>query len=286
MREIIENILDKYSDNFGIEYGAVFENNVSHIILLLPYSPFVDYPKNVIRIDAFYLASNKLYHIKNDIAKELQDKGIEIVKDNVLLKPMASKCGLGTILNNQLLANSKYGSKVTIQCITIREKYEKMQSQAVKKTCDTCHKCDDNCPQKALFNGVFTRDKCLRHIQDYPEIICENIENRFLGCEECQKICPHNSKIASVKMSDELIKILDISNIFDIVLGGKKTLKVFADLFGYNYAKPSYILRLLLNTLIITNNFDYVEKAKLLLNFPNNDVVELARKYILKCDKI
>lgn len=249
--------------SFSIDFCAVSEDNVTDIVFMLPYLPFEYYPKNCARIDAFYIASNTLYNKVKQIKQVLIDNCYTIIDRQLELKKVAQVGGLGSILNNQLLVNKKYGSRITLQSISVVGKYEYFKDGKVDKICDSCHKCDTACPTNALCKGEFKRENCLRHKQDFCENYFDDNVGRTLGCEECQNICPYNSRVLKVQMPKAIAELFDYSNIFKMLLGGRKALKPLADLIGSNMARSTFLFNLVVNSLISGKNFDYTEQIKL-----------------------
>lgn len=267
---------------FNIDFCTVVEDNITHIILLLPYLPYKNYPKNVARIDSFYVASNKLYKLAKYISKELEQNGFELVDSHLQLKPLAQKGGLGKILNNQLLVNKKYGSKFTLQGISVVGKFEYSAAGQVEKICDSCHKCDFACPNNALNKGVFTRENCLRHMQDFASEYFEVVGGRVLGCEECQNVCPYNSHIQKIDMPQEIAQIFDYNNIFEMLKGGKKGLAPLSQVIGSNLARPTYIFSLVVNSLLSANNFDYSDIIGAFANHSSQAIRDKVKFYFEK----
>lgn len=279
MRNIVlESIIQKYN----IDFCAVRENNLSHIIFMLPYIPYSHFPQNCVQIDAFYEASNLLYHKVKAIREDLENAGYEIVDSHIQLKPMAEKGGLGTIVDNQLLANYKYGTKVTLQSITVVGDYECIRDMRVDKVCDKCGRCTSACPNGALSHGKFSRSKCLRHIQDYPEIMAENMGSRVIGCDECQRCCPYNAKVGVRELDESMIKLLDVDNMLRLIAKGKKEMAPLRELYGANYARPSYLARLIINTLIVNEDFSHIDQVSEFINHQDSNVRDLARLYLTK----
>lgn len=272
---------------FNIDFCAVVEQNVTHIVFMLPYLPFKNYPANCARIDAFYIASNTLYKRVKEIEKILADKGFEIVKNHLQLKKVAEQGGLGSILNNQLLVNKQYGSRTTLQAISVREKYPFIANGSVdKKICNSCHKCDDFCPNKALNNGSFVRENCLRHKQDLHLQYFEFMAGRVLGCEECQNACPYNARVIAVDMPQDVAQVFDYKNLFEMIIAGKKGLEPLANLIGSNMARPTFIFDLAVNSLLSAKNYDYTDIIKRFANHSQDAIRNKAMFYLehIKCN--
>ncbi len=278
---MIKKILEKYS----VQYCAVMDGEVSHIIIMLPYLPYKSYPDNCANIDAFYHSSNKLYHICKDIISDFKLSNIEVVNTGYLnLKKLAEQGGLGTILNNQLVATRDHGSKITLQDITIRATFEHNPKLKVAACDASCRGCDNACPTGALCAGAFDRAKCLRHMQDNPDSVVLKMSKRVLGCEECQRACPHNSKVDACDMPAEVAAVLDIDSLICSIAQGKKSMSDFANIFGYNYSRPSWIAKLVIYSLMSASDYSHSESVSKLLNHQNQQLIVLAKSYLTKCD--
>ncbi len=64
--------------------------------------------------------------------------------------------------------------------------------------CGSCRRCVDVCPTNALESGVFHRDRCIRNWQmsgtPIPEELRPYMGNGLVGCDICQRACPHNAR--------------------------------------------------------------------------------------------
>ena len=279
---MIRSILAK----FNIQYCSVTDGEISHIILMLPYSPYSSYPSECANIDAFYEASNCLYHTRAKILEELVSNGYEVLNiGHLQLKKIAEQGGLGTIINNQLLATRDHGTKITLQDITIKGVFEYNPDLKVAKCSENCHECDNACPTGALCNGVFDRSKCLRNTQDNPLSIVKEMNKRVLGCEECQRACPHNYKILPCDMTDEISTILNIDSLLSQIASGKRSMQLFRETYGHNYSKPSWIAKLVIYSLLSSGDYTHLDSVSKLINHQNIEVSNLAKYYVTKCDK-
>lgn len=268
---------------FNIDFCAVIEDNITHIVFMLPYFPYKEYPKNCAKIDSFYVASNSLYKKVKQIKMMLEANGFEVLDTHLALKQVAQKGGLGSILNNQLLVNVNYGSKITLQSISVVGNFEYMANGKVEKICDSCGKCDIACPNNALNCGGFIRERCIRHKQDFAEEYYQIVGGRVLGCEECQNVCPYNFTIPKIDMPKEIEQLFDYSNIFQMIKGGKKGLIPLAEVIGSNLARPTYMFNLLVNSLLSANNFEYSEIIK---SFENHQSEAIRGKVAFYFEKV
>ncbi len=279
-------MLISFLKQFNIDFCAVCDNNITDIVFLMPYYPFENYDKNCARIDSFYIASNSLYKKVKVIEKKAIESGFEIVKRPLHLKKIAQKGGLGSVLDNMLLANKNYGTKVTLQGFSVKGQFEYITDGIVNKICDSCHRCDIACPNNALCKGEFTREKCIRHKQDFAKEYYSIVGSRVLGCEECQNVCPYNSHIEKIKMPDKVAEIFDIQNVFNMIKCGKRGMAPLSDLIGSNMARPTFIFNLVINSLIASNNYEYTDIIKSFVNSNNEDIKAKVQFYLDCVNKI
>lgn len=270
---------------FNIDFCAVNSENITDIVFMLPYFPYANYPKNCARIDAFYIASNTLYNKVKEIKKVLQENGYQLVDRHLQLKKVAEIGGLGSILHNQLLVSSKYGSRTTLQSISLIGQYEYIATGKVDKICDSCLKCDTTCPVGALSKGIFEREKCIRHLQDFPTEYTNVVSGRVLGCEECQNACFYNRQIDKIEMPEYVQQVFDYENLFEMLKSGKKGLTPLAELIGKNLARPTYIFNLIVNSLISAKNFEYTKIIKTFAKSDNEAIRDKTNFYLDYCSR-
>ena len=141
--------------------------------------------------------------ISNDFnAKYYIDTGAILERD------YAVKAGLGQIGRNCCLINPVYGSYIFLAEILLDIEIEADKPARIQDICGSCRKCIKHCPTGAI-NEDFTIDsnKCLSYHtienkNDIPTEIAKKIKNRLYGCDLCQEVCPHNSKIKITKNKD------------------------------------------------------------------------------------
>lgn len=267
---------------YNLPFCIVNDGEYSDAILALPYSPFANYPKNCARIDSFYIVSNKLYLIAKQIKQKLKDEGFLVVERELQLKKVGEKGGFGQILHNQLLTNLQFGSRMTLQAVSVKGKYEYKFDGNFEINCNFCEKCTKICPANALNFGCFDRNKCIRHKQDFPENFDSVVQSRVLGCEECQNACPYNLVVKKVEMPDEVKKVFCYDNLFDMLKLGKKAMQPLAELIGSNYARSTFIFNLIVNSLLASNNFDYTQKIATFSNH-NSDKIRDKVDFYMEC---
>lgn len=119
----------------------------------------------------------------------------------ILEKQYAAAAGLGTIGKNTLLIHSHLGSKVYLATFLSTEQLESTPLPKPVDPCGECRRCLNACPTGALTEPfVLDARRCLNywtliHRGEMPQEISEKRGNRFLGCDTCQWVCPHNQSI-------------------------------------------------------------------------------------------
>lgn len=232
-------------DEFNCKYCIVNEDDISYIILAMPYSPYSLEDGENSYIDAFYPASNAVYHIGKSLEGRLVECGYNVINCNINLKDMAERGGLGSKLHNQLITNRYFGSRLALFGIAISGKYEYIINDRVDNYCERCSICDKACPKGALINGTFIRENCIRQWQSSPNEYGRRNDGKILGCDICQRVCPHNKSNEIVQNNGLILGIFTISQLRNILDGSKADMDMLGQLIGKNYARRSYIKALL-----------------------------------------
>ena len=119
----------------------------------------------------------------------------------ILEKQYAAVAGLGTIGKNTLLIHPRLGSKLFLATFLSTERLEPTPLPEPFDPCGECQRCLNGCPTGALTEPfVLDARRCLSywtliHRGELPEEIAAQRGNRFLGCDTCQRVCPHNQAI-------------------------------------------------------------------------------------------
>ena len=76
-------------------------------------------------------------------------------------------------------------------------------------TCGDCGKCLAACPTGALAeNGGADASRCLscllieNHDEELPEWVTDVVGDRIVGCDECQRCCPHNAQARATNVEE------------------------------------------------------------------------------------
>jgi epoxyqueuosine reductase len=119
----------------------------------------------------------------------------------ILEKQYAAAAGLGTVGKNTLLIHPQFGSKFFLAAFLSTEQWEPTPPPELFEPCRDCQHCLDACPTGALSEPfVLDSRRCLSywtliHRGELPMDIAEKRGNRFLGCDTCQRVCPHNQSL-------------------------------------------------------------------------------------------
>lgn len=104
----------------------------------------------------------------------------------IYLKDAAVLAGLGVIGRNNLLVTPQFGPRVRLRAVITAAEIPPSRLMDIKPCPETCDRCIQACPTKALEGGRFNRERCLtsplhrRSLSPAAE----------LWCNECSSVCP------------------------------------------------------------------------------------------------
>ena len=180
----------------GAECGYPDEGSI--VLALWPYAPDVDASSQEAWIHPYYYASQRAYRAADDFAKAHADEGV-LWREDIRLKPIFARLPGFSQGRNTLSYTAEFGSRFHVQILTVTPALpptDHLEAEPHERHCGSCQQCVLHCPTNALEGGVFHRERCLRNWQVsgqiYPEHVREQMGNRLIGCDECQRCCPHN----------------------------------------------------------------------------------------------
>ena len=195
------------------------------------------------------------------VAQQLRDDGYRarvVADDNALMdREAARRAGLGWYGKNTCLLIPKKGSRFVLGSIITTAALA--SNTPIERTCGTCNACQNACPTGALdIAGELDARKCLAWLLQaegiFPREYRVALGNRFYGCDDCQDVCPINSKQVSSKQKDtkqgSQLSVLDILKSSDEELMSR---------FGRFYIprrQPRYLRR---NALLVLANTGALE---------------------------
>ncbi|MEC4725173.1 tRNA epoxyqueuosine(34) reductase QueG [Shewanella sp. D64] len=116
----------------------------------------------------------------------------------ILERPLAHKAGLGWTGKHSLLLNEEVGSWFFLGELLIDLPLP--VDIPVKEGCNTCVACIKSCPTNAIIAPyIVDGRRCISYLTielqgPIPEEFRPLIGNRIYGCDDCQLVCPINSK--------------------------------------------------------------------------------------------
>jgi epoxyqueuosine reductase len=147
-----------------------------------------------------YDTDRKLFSV---ITNFLDDYGFEIRNCAVPYKSMAVHSGLADYRKNNITYIPGWGSffrlKAYISDMPCDD--DNWQDFQMMDQCQKCKACIKNCPTHTIGEDRFLLhvEKCLTHFNEgtnpFPEWIDPGIHHCFIGCMECQKVCPLNKDV-------------------------------------------------------------------------------------------
>lgn len=203
---------------------------------LLLYRPYLPFEGEGLPFDAFYFASNALYHLRKELERDLAQFDAKPYSGN--LKKLFADLGCGKILRQTLLAIPGCGTRTALDALELVPGTEEvLPTTAVADLCRDCGRCVAACPTGAL-QGGFDRARCLRDRMDRPA--SGGIEGSpfLLGCDRCQAVCPHNSG-RTTAVPTACLPWQTPEHLVDALLAGKKALAGLGEAIGTNYVRPT-----------------------------------------------
>jgi len=181
----------------GVSYAKVLENE-SHPIQQL--SGIVEYARGTDYHRWIRQRLEMLAEKHRELFPEGRCRGT-VDTAPILEKEYAAAAGLGTIGKNTLLIHPTFGSKLFLAALLSTETLEPTPPPEPFDPCGECQRCLNACPMGALVAPfVLDARRCLSywtliHRGELPVEIAAKQGNRFLGCDTCQSVCPHNRSI-------------------------------------------------------------------------------------------
>ena len=140
------------------------------------------------------------------LATYIRNLGFEAVasmNDTALVVPYAIKAGLGEYGRNQMVLTPEYGPRVRFSKIftTMPLQADQPKPLGIRQYCNTCTRCAEACPPKALPFGAPTRQPANRSTIKGVKKWTADCEKCFgywaklkTDCAICMRVCPFNRK--------------------------------------------------------------------------------------------
>jgi epoxyqueuosine reductase len=141
--------------------------------------------------------------IAEKVANFVEEKGYKAVPgQNVPLKFVADRIGLGAYGKNGILLTQSYGSYVGFRNVITNVSLEPDRFEKMTPPCDNCEACLKACPTGALYAPYKVNPKlCInpltRKEKYIPAELRSKMQNWLCGCDICQEVCPVNRKLTA-----------------------------------------------------------------------------------------
>lgn len=151
-------------------------------------------------IHPYYFASQSAYLAARALVQEAEREGVPLsLRDEVRVKPLFARMPGVSQGRNTLSYLPGTGSRFHVQIFVLDEPMEPdppLEDAPHPTHCGNCDLCMKACPTGAIDEQGFHREKCLRNWQmsgkPVPEELRALMGNRLIGCDDCQRCCPHN----------------------------------------------------------------------------------------------
>ncbi len=151
-------------------------------------------------IHPYYFASQSAYLAARSLVQEAEREGVPLsLRDEVRVKPLFARMPGVSQGRNTLSYLPEIGSRFHVQIFALDEPMAPdpaLEDAPHPTHCGNCDLCMKACPTGAIDEQGFHREKCLRNWQmsgkPVPEELRALMGNRLIGCDECQRCCPHN----------------------------------------------------------------------------------------------
>ena len=185
--------------------------------------PFTPWPAGYGEVSSYYAALSKAEKKEATWKQAVKDMGYEVA-DNPRLprRALAIRAGLGVPGLFGPLITPLHGSFVYIGTIVVRMAppdgtYGPEHDRS--PGCERCGNCVEACPTGAITKEGVDQMKCLRKDMGYPDDMPEThyslMGRRIMGCDTCQRVCPHNREIVSVTPSAEMVAPFRLEELFN-----------------------------------------------------------------------
>jgi epoxyqueuosine reductase len=140
----------------------------------------------------------ELYRRRDELAEELRGREVKVtITDDLPLKSIAVRAGVGWQGKNSLILNGELGSWMVLQCLLIDQEME--PDEPKENRCRGCTMCLDACPTRAIESpGVIDVNRCIDFLTCKPGIVQKELRevmaNRIVSCDKCQEACPYNRR--------------------------------------------------------------------------------------------
>lgn len=187
-------------------------------------------------IHPYYYASQQAYRTAEAAVKA--SDGAWTLRDDIRVKPIFARLPGFTQGRNTLSYMDGAGSRFHVQILLSEKTFpvDMVLEEQHGLHCGSCKRCIEVCPSGGIDEEGFHREKCLRNWMLSGKPIPENMRkmgNRLLGCDNCQRCCPHQPK----PMGEQLPPV----SLRDLLSNPKETTMTLRPIIGSNLAIPNRV---------------------------------------------
>ncbi len=268
----------------GAQFAQISVESNTYVVFALPYSQLEKPPQGYAFIDSYYVASNRAYFLRKELAALLEKEGYTTFACEHSYKHVAVAAGLGFWLRSTLVANAEFGTRFAMEIVGVEGVFareisldELYTQPAMHERCTSCKICERLCPQQCLHGGRIEYERCTRYAQENGKFSDDAAARaagaNLWGCDVCQRCCPFNKHSAEQKMDEGQEKLYRLESLYDAFSAGKKGCEPYREMLGGNYLRPSKLLALTLNVMANSPNTEqYLPMAKKAKNHPDERV--------------
>lgn len=204
--------------------GLLLEGARSVIVVAMNYYPARFQPQDAPQF-AYYAYGRDYHEVMRDrlqqLAAYLRELGGGDTRCCVDTAPLrerywAVQAGVGFVGRNNTLIIPGKGSFFFLGAIVTT--LELQPDEPCRLSCGDCGACEKACPGGALTGGKpVDASRCISCLTieyrgELPEWTREAMGNRIYGCDECQRVCPHNrnaqpTTVPELQPSDEFLSL-------------------------------------------------------------------------------
>lgn len=205
---------------FGLEEKTL-------LLALWSYEAEQNPAKDEAWIHPYYPASHRAYMAARQIVEEAAAAAIPLVqRDDIRLKPIMARLPGFSQGRNTLSYVEGIGSRFHVKTFTLDVAMDptlQPEDDAHGLHCGECRQCMEACPNHAIDADGFHIERCIRYWmmpgKPVPEEVRAAMGNRLIGCDECQRCCPHNHQPAGEAGENvSLLRLLEESKAMAEVL--------------------------------------------------------------------
>jgi len=183
------------------------------------------------------------------IKEYLNEGGYNAVKrergQNIPLKPLAVKAGIGVYGKNSLVHADGFGSWIYLECVITDAPLEAEDRPYKLSDCGDCIACIEACPTNAIKEPYkVIPSLCIAEWLDgapIPRELRKKVGTRLTGCEICQEVCPKNQRLPPRRHYPvEIEEKSDSPELIPLLLGDENY---------YKTVLPNHVLQMDISTL-------------------------------------